>query len=68
MNLTVITSNPTQHTLEEPSDRSPTNTGFIFYFFRCVWGGGTVRSLILNVPVIYFTSLLLDSTSLCPQL
>lgn len=41
MNLTVITSNPTQHTLEEPSDRSPTNTGFIFYFFRCrcVWGG-----------------------------
>lgn len=27
-------------------------------------GGGTVRSLILNVPVIYFTSLLLDSTSL----
>lgn len=46
MNLTVITSNPTQHTLEEPFDRSPTNTGFIFYFFRCrcvcVGGGSEV--------------------------
>lgn len=39
MNLTVITSNPTQHTLEEPSDRSPTNTGFIFLGVG-VCGGG----------------------------